>query len=183
MDLIIIVGPQAVGKMTVGEELAKQTEYKLFHNHMTIDFILKLFSWEDGKHLVQEFRERVFNEFLKTDNKGLIFTYVWAFELKSEWEYIKHLKTLYKEENVYIVELYSDLDTRLIRNKTENRLEKKWTKRNIEESDQRLVDTLKKHRTTSYDGEVTDSNYIKIDNTKLSAQEVVNIVTKEFNLQ
>ena len=37
MDFVIIFGPQAVGKMTVGEELAKKTRLKLFHNHMTID--------------------------------------------------------------------------------------------------------------------------------------------------
>ena len=30
----MICGPQAVGKMTVGQELAKMTEYKLFYNHI-----------------------------------------------------------------------------------------------------------------------------------------------------
>ena len=34
---ILIIGPQAVGKMTVGQELAKMTGYKLFYNHMTIE--------------------------------------------------------------------------------------------------------------------------------------------------
>lgn len=37
MKLVIITGPQAVGKMTVGQELEKLTDLKLFHNHMTID--------------------------------------------------------------------------------------------------------------------------------------------------
>lgn len=39
MELVILFGPQAVGKMTVGQELAKQTGFKLFHNHMTIDLV------------------------------------------------------------------------------------------------------------------------------------------------
>lgn len=43
MKLIIIFGPHAVGKMTVGQELAKLTELKLFHNHMTIDIVSDLF--------------------------------------------------------------------------------------------------------------------------------------------
>lgn len=37
--LIMITGPQAVGKMTVGQELEKITNLKLFHNHMTIDLV------------------------------------------------------------------------------------------------------------------------------------------------
>ncbi|MDF2884003.1 MAG: hypothetical protein K0R54_4569 [Clostridiaceae bacterium] len=39
MKLIIIFGPHAVGKMTVGQELSKITNLKLFHNHMTIDIV------------------------------------------------------------------------------------------------------------------------------------------------
>lgn len=31
--LVIILGPHAVGKMTVGQELAKITDLRLFHNH------------------------------------------------------------------------------------------------------------------------------------------------------
>ena len=34
-NLVQIIGPQAVGKMTVGQELSKITGYKLFYNHMT----------------------------------------------------------------------------------------------------------------------------------------------------
>lgn len=33
MKFILITGPQAVGKMTVGQELEKITNLKLFHNH------------------------------------------------------------------------------------------------------------------------------------------------------
>ncbi len=34
MKFVHIFGPQAVGKMTVGQELVKITDLKLFHNHM-----------------------------------------------------------------------------------------------------------------------------------------------------
>ena len=43
MNFIIIYGPAAVGKMTVGKELSKLTGYKLFHNHMSIEFVLQFF--------------------------------------------------------------------------------------------------------------------------------------------
>ena len=42
---IMIVGPQAVGKMTVGQELSKITNLKLLHNHMTIELLTKIFDY------------------------------------------------------------------------------------------------------------------------------------------
>ena len=45
MKLILIFGPQAVGKMTVGQELATLTGLKLFHNHMTIDLVSPIFDY------------------------------------------------------------------------------------------------------------------------------------------
>lgn len=45
MKFIIITGPQAVGKMTVGQELVKITNLKLLHNHMTIEVLTKIFDY------------------------------------------------------------------------------------------------------------------------------------------
>ena len=42
--IVIILGPHAVGKMTVGQELAKITDLRLFHNHMSIELARKLFA-------------------------------------------------------------------------------------------------------------------------------------------
>jgi shikimate kinase len=41
MKLIVIFGASAVGKMTVGQELAKLTDLRLVHNHMIIEPIVK----------------------------------------------------------------------------------------------------------------------------------------------
>ncbi|GAA0433130.1 hypothetical protein Aca07nite_02490 [Actinoplanes capillaceus] len=35
--LLFIVGPPAVGKMTVGERIAARTGLRLFHNHLAIE--------------------------------------------------------------------------------------------------------------------------------------------------
>ena len=45
MKFILITGPQAVGKMTVGQELTKTTDLKLLHNHMTIEVVTKIFDY------------------------------------------------------------------------------------------------------------------------------------------
>lgn len=38
---LVIIGAQASGKMTIGQEVEKMTEMTLFHNHESIDFVLK----------------------------------------------------------------------------------------------------------------------------------------------
>ena len=43
---VLIIGPQAVGKMTIGQELAKITDYKLLYNHMTIEIVRKIFDYD-----------------------------------------------------------------------------------------------------------------------------------------
>jgi shikimate kinase len=67
--LIIIFGPQAVGKMTVGQELEKITDLKLFHNHMTIDLVSEFFEYgtKQAKRLVKLFRNEIFEEVSKSD--------------------------------------------------------------------------------------------------------------------
>ena len=49
---IQIIGPQAVGKMTVGQELAKITGYKLLYNHMTIEMVRSIFDYDKGRFAV-----------------------------------------------------------------------------------------------------------------------------------
>ena len=71
MKLIIIFGPQAVGKMTVGHELEKITDLKLFHNHMTIELVSPFFSYgtKTGKRLVNLFRKEILeNKVQKRNN-------------------------------------------------------------------------------------------------------------------
>ena len=43
MKFIIITRSQAVGKITVGQELVKITNLKLLHSHMTIEILTKIF--------------------------------------------------------------------------------------------------------------------------------------------
>ena len=40
MMLVILFGPPAVGKMAVGIELERQTGFRLFHNHMSVDPVM-----------------------------------------------------------------------------------------------------------------------------------------------
>ncbi len=183
MKLVIIFGNLAVGKMTVGQELAKITDLKLFHNHMTIEPVIEIFGYYDGK-TVNRLRRVIFEEFSKSDNYGMIFTYVWALDHQGDWDYIKYVSDLFKEQGaeVYYVELVASQEIRLERNSTENRLNNKPSKRNLDFARKDLLDTDKKYRTESYDGEITFPNYIKIDNSHLSPNVVAQMIKERFLL-
>jgi chloramphenicol 3-O-phosphotransferase len=43
MKLVFLHGAPAVGKLTVADELAKLTGFRLFHNHLTVDLVVALF--------------------------------------------------------------------------------------------------------------------------------------------
>lgn len=133
MKLVIIFGNLAVGKMTVGQELAKITDLKLFHNHMTIEPVIEIFGYYEGK-TVNRLRQVFFEEFSKSNNYGMIFTYVWALDHQGDWDYIKYVSNLFKEQgaDIYYVELVATQEIRLERNSTENRLNNKPSKRNLD---------------------------------------------------
>ena len=183
MDLILILGSGAVGKMTVGQELMKITDFRLFHNHMMIEPVLEIFGSFQGQ-LVTKLREEIFEEFMKTDYQGLIFTYMMGFDFDSEWEYIKSLSDKFEATGgtVYYVELVADQEERLKRNKSENRLNNKASKRDLALSDERLKYEDEHYRLVSRDGEVPFENYIKIDNTHIEADKVAAMIKEHFNL-
>lgn len=184
MDIILLVGPQAVGKMTVGEEIEKQTGLKLLHNHMTIDLILRYMSWDEGIDLILKIREEIFERVAKYQSiDGLVITFVFSFDSEFDWEYTRKIYETFKEHNVYFVELNSDVQTRLDRNITENRLEKKWTKRNTEWSNNELVKSMDKHRMTSHEGEVPFKPYLRIDNTNIDPITCANMIIDELGIK
>lgn len=186
MKLVIIFGPQAVGKMTVGQELEKITGLKLFHNHMSIDFVSNFFSYstKEGQRLVILFRDEIFKAVAKSDLDGLIFTFVWGFDYQSEWDYIENICKIFEDQGgtVYFVELETDLKTRIERNKSPNRLEHKPLKRDVERFEKELIDSMNKYRMNSHEGEIKRENFIKIDNTDLSAEKAAEIIKEKFGL-
>ena len=183
MKLVFLIGDASVGKMTVGQELMKITDLRLFHNHMTIEPVIEVFGYLHRKSIVR-MREIIFEEFSASDNYGLIFTYMWAFNEKSDWNYVEHVTNIFRKNDadVYYVELFALQEIRLLRNITENRLEHKASKRDIENSNQRLINNDKIYRCISNDGEILFDNYIKIDNSNLSAESVAKMIKERFDL-
>jgi hypothetical protein len=184
MNFVVIFGPPAVGKMTVGYELAKVTGMKVFHNHMTIDLILEFFPYGSEKFntLVSEFRQRILEEVAASDLPGLIFTYVWALDEPGDHEQIESYSEIFKKNgaDVYFVELEADLEERLERNRSEFRLEKKPSKRDVSRSEKYLLNTDKQYRMNTDGDFFHQEDYLKINNTNLSPEETVKQIVASF---
>ena len=183
MKLLFIIGDAAVGKMTVGQELMKITDLRLFHNHMTIEPVIEIFGRYDGK-TITEIRDVIFKNFAVSDNYGMIFTLMMDFDLASEWEYLEYVKWIFKPYGTefYYAELIAPQEIRLRRNVSENRLKNKASKRDIEISNQRLLNNDKNHRGVSYEGEITFDNYLRIDNSDKEPDVVAQMIKDAFNL-
>ena len=183
MKLVFILGDAAVGKMTVGQELMKITDLRLFHNHMTIEPVIEIFGRYDGK-TIAEMRDLIFRNFAASENYGMIFTMMMDFDLPSEWEYLEHIKSIFEPYGTefYYVELIAPQEVRLKRNITENRLKHKASKRDIETSNQRLINDDNNHRCVSREGEITFGNYLRIENADKGADEVARMIKERFDL-
>ena len=183
MKLVFIIGDAAVGKMTVGQELMKITDLRLFHNHMTIEPVLEImgtFDWQ----LINDMRELIFRRFAASNNYGMIFTIMMAFDMQSNWDYLEHVKSIFAPYGTefYYVELIAPQSVRLERNKTENRLRHKPSKRDVETSDRRLIRDDANHRCVSYPGEIPFDNYLRIENADLPAATVAQRIKDTFSL-
>lgn len=182
MKLVIIIGGGASGKMTVGQELCRITDLRLFHNHMTIDLVTQIFGYYDPG-AISDTRRAIFENFAKSKNYGLVFTYIWDFSSEEDGKYIRGVSRIFEDSGaeVYLVELVADFEERLRRNRTENRLLYKPGKRNLDFSEALIYDE-KTCRVESRPGETGFKNYLRIDNTCISAAEAARMIKEKFAL-
>ena len=178
MRLLLILGPPAVGKMTVGRAVADRSSYRLFHNHHSIEMLLDVFDYGTPpfRTLNTEIRSRVIEEAAATGT-DLVFTFVMGMDEAGEAEYLARLVEPY-DGHVAVVELVADLDTRLGRNRTEHRLAEKKSKRDVDWSDANVRELEADYRMTSEPGRdapgdrlIAQWPHLVIDNTDLSADE------------
>ncbi|MEO5661974.1 MAG: hypothetical protein ABIR39_01710 [Nocardioides sp.] len=139
--LMVIFGPPAVGKMTVGRAVCERSDFKLFLNHHTIEPLADVFGMGTPpfRALTGEFRRRVIEEAAAAD-VALILTMVWNLGGVEDARWVGELVAPYAAAHLPIsfVELAADFDTRLERNRGEDRLLAKPSKRNLAWSDAHL---------------------------------------------
>lgn len=176
MKLVILYGPPAVGKLTVAQELATLTKFKIFHNHLTVDFLDPIIRYgtEGFFQLLDRIRLAIFETAAKQELPGMIFTFVYA--KGHDDEFIR--KAIITIENnggeIHLVRLHCD--------------EKELLKRVVEPSRQefrkiKTIDALKKNLA---DDDLTSSvpfgNNFNLDNTSLSAKQAAESIIDHFKL-
>ncbi|MCL2407100.1 MAG: AAA family ATPase [Defluviitaleaceae bacterium] len=187
MKYVWIFGPPAVGKMTVGQELERITGLKLFHNHMVMDLVSyfsdAMKAGASGR-ITKLFIEEILAAVAEGGSHGLIYTSVSRFDNTSSWEYSMKLVDIFASRGaeVCFVELEADLDERVERNKTPNRLANKPSKRDVALSEKGLRDSYANERTNSREGEISHGNYIRINNTRVPPDEVARVIKDKFAL-
>jgi hypothetical protein len=178
VPLLLILGPPAVGKMTVGRAIADRSSYRLFHNHHSIELLLDVFDYGTPPFttLNSEVRRRVIEE-AAAAGTDLVFTFVFDMDLEAEAVWLARLVAPYGDD-VAVVELVADLDTRLARNRTEHRLAEKKSKRDVEWSDANVRELEAHYRMSSVPGLDAPGErllarwpHLVLDNTDLPADE------------
>ena len=179
-ELLLIIGPPAVGKMTVGRAVCAASDFRLFHNHHTIEPLLEIFGFGTEPFMVlnAEFRRRVIEEAARSGTR-LIFTFVWNVDDEEDAEAVRRLVAPYVDAGLRVsfVELTADLNTRLARNAGEDRIDHKRSKRDLTWSDAHVRELDAIRMTTDpevpslADPVLAGFPHLRLDNTTLSAED------------
>ncbi|QIK65364.1 AAA family ATPase [Nocardioides sp. HDW12B] len=195
MRLVVVFGPPAVGKMTVGREICARTGFKLLHNHMTIEPVLEIFPFGSPPfdRISGGLRRDVVREAAEFGLPGLVLTFVWGIELEGDAETVAEYDEIVRSRGgtVDYVELYADLEVRLERNVTAERLEHKRSKRDLEFSRKNLLDleeTFTLNTDPSGTGDtladrfLVGQEHLRVETSQLQAAEVADRVVAELGI-
>jgi len=182
---VVIVGPPAVGKMTVGRALSAQTGFPLFHNHIPIEAVLPVFEFGSPEftRLVSGFREAVLGEVARSELGGLIYTIMFDFADPRDIEFLGTLQARFAPPawRVVVVELEADLEVRLERNASAERLDAKPSKRDVDASRRRLLAAEETYQLNS-GGTFPYAEHLKLDNTTLTPEEAADRIAAHFRI-
>ena len=171
--VVVFYGFIAAGKYTTAKEFHKQSGYKFFHNHNTIDIAREVFdrNSESFDRLITTLRLEVFKEIARA-KVNVVTTHTYAHNYISDQglsdpAYMKKIQSIIEKGGgcVYFVHL-SALENVLME-RVVNNSRRKLVK---------LVDRkIMKEKLAKYDIQTTAPvrNNIEIDNTKLSPKQVV----------
>ena len=187
MEFLLIFGPPAVGKMSVGSEIERATGIPLFHNHIAIEPALRFFPFGSPAfgRIVAGLRMKIFREVAASDLPGLCFTYVWDLEDPADSEFVRRVCDLFEEAgaNITLIELEADLEQRLLRNRSEKRLAEKPSKRDVERSEKNLLELDGKHRMNSDGTLPLNYRHIRVENSQLEAANVAGKIIDALGLE
>jgi hypothetical protein len=122
MRLVFLYGPPAVGKLTVGRELADLTGFRLLHNHLTVNLVGALFprGSERYNRLLRGLRCQVLAE---AAGAGVDVIMTWAYPRNGEEAAVQYAEAVESSRGgrVHLVQLVCETDVLLGRIGDESR--------------------------------------------------------------
>lgn len=176
MDLILIYGSEAVGKLTTAETLAKKTGYKLFHNHLSIDVAKAFFSYgiEAFNELSLEVRMLAFEHAAKADVAGVIFTWAYSHpDCAPQLEKIEKIINSHggKLHLVYLHCSQAELETRVLKSDR------------IARGKVSTIEHLHLQQKRKNHMAMPGRESLVIDNTGLSAEQTAEVIAGHFGIE
>ncbi len=175
MKLLFIYGSPAVGKLTVANQIAAVTDFKVFHNHLSIDCIKPIFEFGSksfGK-LIDLIRVETITEAAR-ENVDLIYTFCYAKNLDDA--HVEKITNAVEENGSEVCFVLLKADRReLDKRVTED------SRKNLGKA--KTVEMMKYfHETYDLLSPVPMRESLIIDNTNLSAKDAAQQIIKHFNL-
>jgi shikimate kinase len=182
LKAIIIIGPPAAGKYTIGKMLSKTCNYRFLHEHQVLDIASAFFEENPVGRTTYYFKLKIdiFSDFIKynTTNYSIVTTFVHLFDNDYYNNFMVSFLEIFQKSDydVYIIELKASYEERVKRNTNEDRLNAKPSKQNIEKSMKKITAIEEKARTNSIENDtIFDTFHHTIINTELlSHDEIVN---------
>jgi cytidylate kinase len=175
MKLIIIYGPEASGKLTVAQALARRTGYRVSHNHLSADLATSVFDFGSPGHseVVLGARVLVFETAAKYNVDGVIFT--WAFSYPDFMPYLERIQAALKPYDTQILYVYLFCADGERRRRVLAQDRKKFGKVNT-------IEQLEAASRRKKYGVIPGTNSLEIDNTNLDAEQVAEKIIAHFGL-
>ncbi len=175
MRLVFIYGSPASGKLTVATELAKLTGFKLFHNHVSIQFVQSIFEFGTKTfwRLTSKYRLEMIEEAAK-EGIDTIFTFVYS--KGEDDEFVKRVlqKVRSNGGRLSFVRLYCDRKelARRVKSSQRRRMGKIGTEK-------MLSDLFRKY---NLDLEIPFNRSLSIDTTDRTPRSVAKSIARQYRL-
>jgi adenylate kinase len=176
VKLIFLCGLPGVGKLTVARELAKLTDFKIFHNHLVVDLVQSMFDF--GSLPFVELREKIWLEcFSRTaaDLDGLIFTF--AFDRTVRRDFIGKTRQVVESYGgeIQFVELTCSIEE--LERRVEHPSRRKFGKLSSLEQFRELREAK------AFVDPGIPAERMVVDTTELSASDTAELIVRKFGWQ
>ena len=174
--LVFIYGPPASGKLTVARKLARLTGFKLYDNHVSIQFVTSLFEFgtKTFHRLLDKYRREMLEQAAR-EGINAIFTFVYG--EKADDEFVGDIIKRVRRHNgkVFFVRL------RCNREELARRIERPDRRAHGKLTQKKILDDL--YLVHDLDAEIPFQSSLSIDTAKRQPGEAAQMIIQHYTLR